>query len=275
MKKRSLPKQSAAPLLEALESRTLFSSATIAPGATAMAQPHSTVVAARSLKNAPTATSVAVSAGTIGQPITFTVTVRAATSKGSPVGSVNLISHGNVVETLTLSPTTSASARFAVSSASYVLTQPPGGPSYFFGPQAISAAFVPSGAFLKSSGSKIFIVSKPAYTGLANGVKYATVTPGSGPAIQSGQTASVLYTGYLASNGRIFDDSFNEGGAPFTFALGTGAVKTGFDEGTLGMQVGETRIVYVPPAEGFGAKKIGSVPGHSTLIYVLTLESIS
>lgn len=248
-------------VVEALESRTLLSGASAA--------------ATKLARNAPTTTSVAVSAGTIGQPITFTVTVRAPASAGAPVGTVNLISHRNVVQTLTLSPTTSGNARFAISNATYVLTQPPGGPSYFFGPQAIGAAFVPSGAFLKSSASKIFIVSKPAYVALAKGVKYATVTPGSGPAIQSGQTANVLYTGYLATNGHVFDDSFNEGGTPFNFIVGTGAVITGFDEGTLGMQVGETRIVYIPPAAGYGAKRIGSIPGHSTLIFVLTLEAIT
>lgn len=41
------------------------------------------------------------------------------------------------------------------------------------------------------------------------------------------------------------------------------------------MQVGETRIVLIPPAEGYGATANGPIPANSTLIFVLTLESIS
>ena len=118
-------------------------------------------------------------------------------------------------------------------------------------------------------------MSKPAYTALAGGVQIATIAQGSGPAIQSGQTASVFYTGYLAKNGHIFDDSINDGGTPFSFTVGAGQVVTGFDEGTLGMQVGETRIVLIPPAEGYGNVANGPIPAHSTLIFVVTLESIS
>jgi FKBP-type peptidyl-prolyl cis-trans isomerase len=106
-------------------------------------------------------------------------------------------------------------------------------------------------------------------------VKVATITSGSGPAIQTGQTASVLYTGYLASNGHIFDDSVNDGGPPFSFTLGSGEVIPGFDLGTTGMQVGETRIVEIPPKQGYGSEVSSSIPANSTLIFVLTLEGIS
>ena len=49
----------------------------------------------------------------------------------------------------------------------------------------------------------------------------------------------------------------------------------GFDAGTVGMQVGETRIVTIPPAQGYGRSANGPIPGNSTLTFVLTLESIS
>ncbi len=218
---------------------------------------------------------LAVSAGTLDQPITFTVTVRSAAAAGAPEGTVKMIDHGELIQTFTLSPMTSTSGRYAFSDVTYTLTPQPGGSAYFFGKHSVTASFVPSGSFLKSNGSKAFTVSKPAYTPLADGVKIATVTPGSGPEIQSGQTASVLYTGYLASNGHIFDDSVNDGGTPFSFTLGAGDVIPGFDLGTVGMQVGETRIILIPPAEGYGHTANGPIPGNSTLIFVLTLESIS
>ena len=106
-------------------------------------------------------------------------------------------------------------------------------------------------------------------------MKVATIAPGSGPVIQPGQTANVLYTGYLAKNGQIFDDSINDGGTPFGFTLGAGQVIPGFDAGTAGMQVGETRIIQIPPAEGYGDTANGPIPANSTLIFVVTLESIS
>jgi len=252
---------------ETLERRLVLSASTL--------QQSAVEVAAQSIRNAATQTTLAVSAGTLGQPITFTVTVRAAAAAGSPQGTANIVDHGTVVHTLTLSPTTSTNASLAFSEATYTLTPQPGGGAYFFGRHPVSATFIPSGTFLKSSANTVFTVSEPAYTALAGGVKTATIVQGSGPGIQSGQTASVLYTGYLARNGQIFDDSMDHGKTPFSFTLGAGQVIPGFDAGAAGMQVGETRIVLIPPAEGYGATANGPIPRNSTLVFVLTLESIS
>jgi hypothetical protein len=232
-------------------------------------------VATRTARNAPTAMVLEANAGTLGQPITFTVTVRAPARAGSPEGTVQIVDQGSVIATLTLSPTTSTSARYAFGDATDTLMQPPGGAAFFFGRHAVTATFIPSGAFAKSHARKTFTVSKPAYTALAGGVEIATVKQGTGAEIQSGQTASVLYTGYLAKNGHIFDDSINDGGTPFSFTVGAGQVIAGFDEGAVGMQVGETRIILIPPAEGYGSTANGAIPADSTLIFVLTLESIS
>ncbi len=262
-------------LTDTLESRTLLSGVASAFDSAKPLHQTAEVVAATSAGESPTQTLLTISAGTLGQPITFTVTVRAPGASGSPEGTVNILNHGQVIETLTLSPIESTGGRYAFSDATYTLTQPPGGAAFFFGRHPITAEFIPGGNFSKSIGRRTFTVSKPAFTTLAGGVKVATIAQGSGASIQSGQTASVLYTGYLARNGDIFDDSINDGGAPLRFTLGTGQVIAGFDEGTLGMQVGETRIVSIPPAEGYGAKANGPIPAHSTLIFVLTLESIS
>jgi FKBP-type peptidyl-prolyl cis-trans isomerase len=139
----------------------------------------------------------------------------------------------------------------------------------------VQAVFIGSGRFGKSTGRTSFTVSQPAYTTLSDGVKIATIAPGSGPQIQDGQTASVFYTGYLEKNGEVFDDSINDGGTPLSYTVGAGQVIPGFDAGTAGMQVGETRIVEIPPAEAYGDTANGPIPANSTLIFVLTLESIS
>ena len=226
------------------------------------------IVAAKAVRKSATKTFLIATAGTLGQPVSFIVTVRAPAAGGSPAGTVNIVDRGAVLQTLTLAPTTSQNAKFAYSDATYTLTQPPGGSAYFFGKHAVKAMFVPSGTFLKSTGGTKFTVSKPVYTPLSDGVEIETIAAGSGPTIQSGQMAEMLYTGYLAKNGHIFDDSINDGGTPFPFTVGAGQVITGFDEGTLGMQAGETRIVYIPlhrrrlRAGRFAAGDSGERPAH-------------
>ncbi len=255
-------------LTETLESRVVLS---------AGVQTQAAEVAAFAMQRAATTTTLAVSAGTLGQPVTFTVTVRGPAAAGSPQGTVNISDHGSVIGSATLVPSTSANARFATSTATYTMTPQPGGAAYYFGKHTVSASFLPSAgtSFQKSHASKAFSVSTPAYTTLTGGVKYATVVPGSGPAIASGQTANVLYTGYLAKNGHIFDDSVNDGGTPFSFTLGAGDVIPGFDAGTTGMQAGESRVIQIPAAEGYGNTPTGTIPANSTLVFEVTLASIS
>jgi hypothetical protein len=252
---------------ETLEQRVVLSGATLAHGAAE--------VAAQSLKAAATQTTLAISAGTLGQPITFNVAVHAGAAAGSPRGTVELIDHGTVIHTLTLAPGSATTGRSAVSTATYTMAPQPGGSAYYFGKHSISAEFIPSGTFARSQATKRFTVSDPAYTTLAGGVQVATIAQGSGPAIQPGQTAGVLYTGYLAKNGQIFDDSSSHGGTPFSFTVGAGQVIPGFDAAVAGMKAGETRIVVIPSAEGYGSTPAGSIPANSTLVFVLTLESIS
>ncbi len=258
-------------VLETLEGRIALSGV---QAASTLPQ-QSAEVAGSHARRVPTHTTLSVSAGTLSQPITFTVTVRGAASAGSPQGTVNLVDHGKVIQTLTLSPAESTDARTAVSQATYTLMQPAGGSAYYFGRHTISAQFVPSGSFVKSSSNKSFTVAQPTYSTLSDGVKVATIGAGSGAQIQSGQTANVLYTGYLTKNGQIFDDSDSHGGGLLSFTAGAGQVITGFDDAVKGMQVGETRVVTIPPAEAYGSQATGSIPANSTLTFVLTLKSIS
>jgi peptidylprolyl isomerase len=228
-----------------------------------------------STANAATVTALTVHAGTLGQATTFNVTVHASASAGSPQGTVELFEQGKLIDAIPVVPTTSPVARQAASSGSFTLTPQPGGASPFFGKQTVKAEFIPSGSFAKSTTTKTYTITQPTFTPLANGVKIATVQQGSGAALQNGETAGLLYTGYLAKNGQIFDDSINDGGTPFSFVVGAGQVIPGFDAGVVGMKVGETRIVEIPPSQGYGAEINGMIPANSTLIFVMTLESIT
>ncbi len=254
-------------LNENLEGRIALSAASVAHPAAEVS------AAARSAQRVPTKTALTVVSGTLGQPTTFNVMVRGAAAKGAPQGTVNLVDHGKVIQTLTLSPS-STSGKYAYSTASYTLTPQPGGNASFFGKYSITAKYIPSGPFQKSSVTKNFNVAQPNYTTIANGVQIATIAQGSGPAIQTGQKANILYTGYLAKNGTMFDNSLSHGGSPFSFTLGTGQVIPGFDAGIVGMQAGESRLIQIPPSQGYGNVANGSIPANSTLVFIVTLKSI-
>jgi hypothetical protein len=266
MKRKRRPAPSHCLELESLEGRIVLSKVGAAPGAAAIVANMMTAEA--------THTTLTVSAGTLGQPISFDVTVTAPAAAGSPAGTVNITDHGKVLGTLTLSPAIPSNSRVAVSKASGTLTASPGGPAYFFGRHTFGASFVPSGSFMASGTSKTFNVAQPHYTTLASGVKYATVVPGSGPEIQQAQTANIFYTGYLAKNGKIFDMSSNHGGMVLSFALGSGQLIPGMEAGTAGMKVGETRIIQIPSSQAYGPTANGVIPPNSTLVFEVTLHSI-
>ena len=168
---------------------------------------------------------------------------------------MNVLDHGKVILTLTLAPTTSPGTGHASSAATATLTQPPGGGGYSLGRHQLSAVFIPGGAFAKSTARGAFAVSPPAYTPLAGGVEIATVAPGSGPAIQPGQTANVLYTGYLAKGGKIFDDSVNGRRGAAGLHARRGASRPRLRRGTAGMQAGEMRVISIIP------RRRGTAPG--------------
>ncbi len=88
----------------------------------------------------------------------------------------------------------------------------------------------------------------------------------------------MLYTGYLARGGKIFDDSVDHGGEPFEFTVEASPeqVITGFDEGTVGMEVGETRVLLIPPSLGYGVNGAPpTIPPNAKLVFLITLVGIS
>ncbi len=103
------------------------------------------------------------------------------------------------------------------------------------------------------------------------GLQYEVLVAGTGPVAQAGQTVSVHYTGTLA-DGTVFDSSI--GGDPIEFQLGTGGVIPGWEEGIAGMQVGEQRILIIPPELGYGPQDYGPIPGNSTLTFEVELMEI-
>lgn len=91
--------------------------------------------------------------------------------------------------------------------------------------------------------------------------------------VKSGDNISVHYTGKL-TDGTKFDSSVDRG-TPFTFQIGQGMVIQGWEQGLLGMKVGEKRTLTIPSELGYGSRGAGAViPPNATLIFDVELISI-
>ncbi|WP_036918812.1 MULTISPECIES: FKBP-type peptidyl-prolyl cis-trans isomerase [unclassified Prochlorococcus] len=105
-----------------------------------------------------------------------------------------------------------------------------------------------------------------------SGLRITDLVIGNGEAASAGKNVSVNYKGTLES-GKEFDSSYGRG--PFTFALGSGQVIKGWDEGVIGMQVGGKRELIIPPSLGYGERGAGGViPPNATLIFEIELLSV-
>lgn len=113
----------------------------------------------------------------------------------------------------------------------------------------------------------------------ASGLEYEVIYRATGDIQPSkGKHVTVHYTGWLNDNGekgRKFDSSIDRG-RPFTFIIGVGQVIAGWDEGVMGMKVGEKRRLYIPASLGYGAYGFPPViPANADLIFDVELLSVS
>ena len=93
---------------------------------------------------------------------------------------------------------------------------------------------------------------------------------------KAGDTLVMNYTGRL-TNGTVVDSNIDPKFShvqPFKFTLGAGQVIRGWDEGLVGMKVGEKKTLTIPPEKGYGAQTVGSIPANSTLIFDVELVGI-
>ena len=58
-------------------------------------------------------------------------------------------------------------------------------------------------------------------------------------------------------------------------AVGVGQVIKGWDEGLIGMCIGDKRKLTIQPEYGYGASGVGPIPGNAVLIFETELVSIN
>jgi peptidylprolyl isomerase len=116
-------------------------------------------------------------------------------------------------------------------------------------------------------------VDLAASTKTASGLYYRDVVVGNGATAAVNHTIQVHYSGSLA-NGTIFDAN-GTNATPFSFVLGTGHVIAGWDEGIVGMKVGGTRQLVIPPSLGYGPSGNGPIPGNAILVFTVIMVATS
>jgi len=101
-------------------------------------------------------------------------------------------------------------------------------------------------------------------------VEYTSVPDTCEKKAMNGQMLTMHYTGTL-EDGSKFDSSVDRN-EPFKFQIGVGQVIKGWEEGVLGMCIGEKRRLIVPPELGYGDQGAGQViPGGATLFFDIEL----
>lgn len=90
---------------------------------------------------------------------------------------------------------------------------------------------------------------------------------------KKGDTLHIHYIGSLQESGVEFDRSRKE--EPFAFTIGSSQVIKGWEQGVLGMCVGEKRKVVVPPELGYGDTGAPpDIPPNAVLVFELDLVKI-
>jgi len=144
-------------------------------------------------------------------------------------------------------------------------------------------------------------VQKPIFT---VALRYQEIKIGAGAVAEPNKLYKVLYTGYRASDGAIFDSSelhrqpmkdkdgkpvLGDDGKPklvdaqpAPFPQGTGTFIIGFDQGYAGMKVGGKRRIFVPWQLAYGTKNIPDrgadhpgIPSKSDLIFDVELVDVT
>jgi FKBP-type peptidyl-prolyl cis-trans isomerase len=107
------------------------------------------------------------------------------------------------------------------------------------------------------------------------GLVIKDIKVGTGPGAKNGDALTVNYVGTL-TNGTKFDSSKDPGRTPFDVTLGQHRVIPGWEQGLVGMKVGGTRKLVIPPNLAYGSQGAGgAIPPNATIIFMVDLLKIN
>merc|ERR1711868_310239 len=119
----------------------------------------------------------------------------------------------------------------------------------------------------------VAVIAEPEVKDSGLKVEYISKPDSCDRVARNGDMLEMHYTGTL-EDGRKFDSSYDRS-EPFKFQIGVGQVIKGWEEGVLGMCIGEKRRLIVPPHLGYGEQGAGDViPGGATLHFDIELLGI-
>jgi FKBP-type peptidyl-prolyl cis-trans isomerase len=95
---------------------------------------------------------------------------------------------------------------------------------------------------------------------------------GTGPAIEKGDVAYLLYAGRLI-DGTEFDSNLTAR-FPFSVTVGMGQVIKGWDEGLVGLKKGGKRTLRIPSDMAYGPQGREKIPPNSDLIFDVELVDL-
>jgi FKBP-type peptidyl-prolyl cis-trans isomerase FkpA len=103
---------------------------------------------------------------------------------------------------------------------------------------------------------------------------FTDVQVGSGETVAAGMNVIITYTGWLTDGTKFDGSKKNEEGKleALQFVVGQGQVIPGMEQGIIGMKVGGSRRIIVPPVVGYGAETKGVIPANSVLIFDVVLH---
>ena len=116
----------------------------------------------------------------------------------------------------------------------------------------------------------VAVIAEPETKDSGLKVEYVSKPDSCDRVARNGDMLEMHYTGTL-EDGKKFDSSYDRS-EPFKFQIGVGQVIKGWEEGVLGMCIGEKRRLIVPPELGYGKQGAGDIiPPDATLFFDVEL----
>lgn len=111
------------------------------------------------------------------------------------------------------------------------------------------------------------------------GLRYIEGTVGPGAAVDWCNTVAIHYDAFLLDGTRF--DTSRDTDSPLLFSPGLGDLIDGIEQGVVGVRVGGTRRLIIPPALGFGSDPRRDpdgqivIPGNSTVVYDIEVVQVA